>query len=217
MQKAMETLGREIKQQISILEERLLPFLGQRKQQMNLLGNAEVSDINLDSPEQLRAALQRKGIAVQDTNRHTLNRLAQEHPEVADLLEYRKLSKQLNTFIDTLPKFIHPVSGRVHSHYEQVGFSSGRFSCSSPNIQQTPRDLAFRACWQSPPGRILVIADYSQIELRVAAEMAQDARMIKAYQKREDLHRLTASLVSGVPMPLSTNNSGKQQKRSTSG
>jgi DNA polymerase I-like protein with 3'-5' exonuclease and polymerase domains len=199
---AMETLGHEIKQQISILEERLLPFLGQRKQQMNLLGGAEVSDINLDSPEQLRAALQRKGIAVQDTNRHTLNRLAQEHPEVADLLEYRKLSKQLNTFIETLPKFIHPVSGRVHSHYEQVGSSSGRFSCSSPNIQQTPRDFAFRACWQAPPGRVLVIADYSQIELRVAAEMAQDARMIKAYQQGEDLHRLTASLVSGVPMPL---------------
>jgi len=199
---AMEALGREIKQQISVLEEKLVPFLGQRKQQMNLLGGAEVSDINLDSPEQLRAALQRKGIAAQDTNRHTLNRLAQEHPEVADLLEYRKLSKQLNTFIDTLPKFIHPVSGRVHSHYEQVGSSSGRFSCSSPNIQQTPRDLAFRACWQAPPGRILVIADYSQIELRVAAEMAQDARMIKAYQQGEDLHRLTASLVSGVPMPL---------------
>lgn len=199
---AMETLGREIKERISLLEVKLLPFLGQSKKQLNLLGADEVSDINLDSPEQLRAALQRKGLIVQDTNRHTLNRLSEEHPEVADLLEYRKLSKQLNTFIDTLPRFVHPVSGRVHSHYEQVGSSSGRFSCSSPNIQQTPRDVAFRACWQAPPGRILVIADYSQIELRVAAEMAQDARMMKAYQQGEDLHRLTASLVTGVPMPL---------------
>jgi len=199
---AMETLGREIKQQISVLEVKLLPFLGQAKKQMNLLGAEEISNINLDSPEQLRAALQRKGLTVQDTNRQTLNRLAEEHPEVADLLEYRKLSKQLNTFIDTLPRFVHPVSGRVHSHYEQVGSSSGRFSCSSPNIQQTPRELTFRACWQAPPGRILVIADYSQIELRVAAEMAQDARMMKAYQQGEDLHKLTASLVTGVPMPL---------------
>jgi DNA polymerase I-like protein with 3'-5' exonuclease and polymerase domains len=199
---AMETLGREIKQQISVLEVKLLPFLGQAKKQMNLLGAEEIGDINLDSPEQLRTALQRKGLTIQDTNRQTLNRLAEEHQEVADLLEYRKLSKQLNTFIDTLPRFVHPVSGRVHSHYEQVGSSSGRFSCSSPNIQQTPRDLTFRACWQAPPGRILVIADYSQIELRVAAEIAQDARMMKAYQLGEDLHRLTASLVTGVPMPL---------------
>ncbi len=199
---AMENLGREIKQQIDALEVKLQPFLGQRKKQMNLLGAEEVSDINLDSPDQLRAALQRKGITVQDTNRHTLHRLSQEHPEVADLLEYRKLSKQLNTFVDTLPRFVHTHTGRVHSHYEQLGSSSGRFSCSSPNIQQTPRELAFRACWQAPEGRMLVIADYSQIELRVAAEIAQDQRMMKAYQQGEDLHRLTASLVSGVPMAL---------------
>ena len=70
------------------------------------------------------------------------------------------------------------------------------------NIQQTPRELAFRACWQAPEGRMLVIADYSQIELRVAAEIAQDQRMMKAYQQGEDLHRLTASLVSGVPIAL---------------
>ena len=72
-------------------------------------------------------------------------------------------------------------------------------SCGSPNIQQIPRDLHFRACFAAPPGRKLVIADYSQIELRVAAQISGDGRMISAYQNGEDLHALTASLISNVP------------------
>ena len=110
------------------------------------------------------------------------------------------MAKQLNTYIDALPKFVNPKTGRVHSHYDQMGSASGRFSCSSPNIQQTPREKSFRACWQAEPGKSLIIADYSQIELRVAAEIAGDQRMIKAYQKGEDLHKLTASLVRSVPL-----------------
>lgn len=197
---ALETLGQGIKTRVKELETKLLPFLGTPKTQLNLLGTGEIKEINLDSPEQLLQALKNKGLNVKDTSKHTLNMLARDHEEVAALLEYRKLSKQLNTFIDTLPRFIHPRTGRVHSHYDQLGSASGRFSCSGPNIQQTPREEAFRRCWQAEEGNILIIADYSQIELRVAAEIAVDQRMIKAYQQGEDLHKLTASLVSSVPV-----------------
>ncbi|NLN82884.1 MAG: bifunctional 3'-5' exonuclease/DNA polymerase [Firmicutes bacterium] len=196
----LELLGRGIRARVKELEKILLPFFGTPRSQLNLMGANQLEKVNLDSPEQLLQALKRKGIEAKDTTRHTLNMLARNHEEISALLEYRKLSKQLNTFIDALPKFVNPKTGRVHSHYDQMGSASGRFSCSSPNIQQTPREKSFRACWQAEPGKSLIIADYSQIELRVAAEIAGDQRMIKAYQKGEDLHKLTASLVRSVPL-----------------
>lgn len=201
-QQVFQTLGEQLHTEAARLEKELAPLLSAEKSQMNLLGETETTAVNLDSPEQLRVALSRRGIDLPDTSRHTLNQLAVTYPEVAQLLKYRKVAKQLNTFIDALPNYIHPVTGRIHSHYQQMGAGSGRFSCSSPNIQGTPREEAFRNCFQAAPGHVLVIADYSQIELRVAAEVAQDARMIKAYREGEDLHRLTASLVTGLPIEL---------------
>lgn len=201
-QQELQTLGDQLHKEAARLEKELAPLLSSEKTQMNLLGEAETTAVNLDSPEQLRAALARRGIDLPDTSRHTLTQLAAIYPEVAQLLQYRKIAKQLNTFIDALPSFIHPLTGRIHSHYQQMGAGSGRFSCSSPNIQGTPRDEAFRNCFQAAPGNVLVIADYSQIELRVAAEVAQDTRMIKAYREGQDLHRLTAALVTGLPIEL---------------
>jgi DNA polymerase-1 len=77
---------------------------------------------------------------------------------------------------------IHPETGRLHPKYGQIGAWSGRMSCGGPNIQQIPRDIKFRACFIAPPGRKLIIADYSQIELRVAARISGDSRMIAAYK-----------------------------------
>ena len=99
---------------------------------------------------------------------------------------------------------INSATGRLHPQYGQIGAWSGRMSCWNPNIQQIPRDLNFRTCFVAAPGKKLIIADYSQIELRVAAQISGDKRMIDAYKKGEDLHTLTASLVSDVSVDAVT-------------
>jgi len=174
-------------------------FSGEPDAQTSLLGAAEVVlDHNFDSNTYVQQLLQSQGINVDSTSRRDLYSY-NEHPLVQALLAYRKAAKALSAFLYPFVGLIHPVSGRIHPDYRQIGASSGRMSCGDPNIQQIPRDAAFRACFVAPTGRKLVIADYSQIELRVAAEISRDNRMINAYKNNEDLHRLTASLVSGIP------------------
>jgi DNA polymerase-1 len=150
--------------------------------------------INLDSPAQVLQALQRLGVPVESTAQWALAPLATSFPVVQAVLEYRRVRKAL-TFTQALPKHIHPTTGRIHATYWQLGAATGRFSCSHPNLQQIPRRTDFRRCFIAPPGSRLVIADYSQIELRVMAELSRDPRMLEAYQAGEDLHRLTAALL----------------------
>jgi DNA polymerase-1 len=155
--------------------------------------------INLDSPAQVLHRLQALGIPVTNTAKWTLAPLADQYPVLSALLAYRKVAKAL-TFATSLPAHLHPRTGRIHATYWQLGASTGRFSCSDPNLQQIPKDTAFRRCFIAAPGHRLVIADYSQIELRVVAELSGDARMMEAYQRGDDLHILTASLLLEKPM-----------------
>jgi len=158
----------------------------------------ELGEINLNSPKQILKALRSKGMRIRSTNQKVLDRRAEEYPPFYDLIKYRKVTKLIQS-IEKLPKHVHPQTGRIHPEYRQIGTVTGRFSCSNPNIQQIPRDERFRKCFIPAPGHKLVIADYSQIELRVVAEFSQDLRMITAYQQGEDLHRLTASLILEKP------------------
>src|SRR5439155_4757867 len=87
--------------------------------------------------------------------------------------------------------------GRIYSTWRQLGAASGRMSCSDPNLQQLPRG-AYRRCIVAPPGRVLVKADYSQIELRIAAKVSGDKALLEAYQRGEDLHTITARNVLGI-------------------
>ena len=155
--------------------------------------------LNLESPSQILNALQNLDISVSNTSRGELIPLADAHPVIQALLDYRRLSKAL-TFATSLPDHIHSQTGRIHATYWQLGAATGRFSCSNPNLQQIPKSKVFRECFIAAPGRRLVIADYSQIELRVAAELSQDTRMNEAYQRGDDLHRLTASLLLDKPL-----------------
>jgi DNA polymerase-1 len=164
--------------------------------QMSLL--PEMTDtINPNSPQQVLAALQAFGIPVNSTNQKELVPLAKQYPVIRALLDYRHLSKITATFADSLPKHVHPVTGRIHPTYYQLGARSGRFSCRNPPLQTIPRDAAARTCFVAAPGYQIVRADYSQIELRIVAQLSGDARMQRAYRKGEDLHRLTAALVTG--------------------
>jgi DNA polymerase I len=172
--------------------------------QLRIAGNAQMSllpemtdTINPNSPQQVLAALQADGIPVNSTNQKELVPLAKQYPVIRALLDYRHLSKITATFADRLPKHIHPVTGRIHPTYYQLGARSGRFSCRNPPLQTIPRDAAARTCFVAAPGYQIVQADYSQIELRIVARLSEDAQMQRAYRRGEDLHRLTAALVTG--------------------
>jgi DNA polymerase I-like protein with 3'-5' exonuclease and polymerase domains len=154
-------------------------------------------DLNPDSPAQLQKALCASGIKVQSTNKETLTPLKDKYPIILDILEYKSVAKAVQAFSQKLPEHVHEATGRIHPDFRQLGPATGRFSCSDPNLQQIPRKKEFRRCFIPAPGCKFVIADYSQIELRIAAEISQDPKMIGAYVNGLDLHQLTASLLTG--------------------
>ena len=121
------------------------------------------------------------------------------HPALVGLRRYKILSKQLSTYGDGYTEHIHSATGRIHADYGIAGTKGGRFYCRNPNLQNPPRDPVFRALFKAPAGRCLVVADYSQIELRIAALLAPDKIMLDAYQAGADLHIRTAAAVSGIP------------------
>ena len=153
--------------------------------------------LNLDSPKQMLEALQQLGIPLKTTSHEELSQLSRQFPVIQALIDYRKVTKVLQSFASALPKYIHPVTSRIHPDYWQIGTATGRFSCRNPNLQQIPRDQIFRECFIPAAGNILIIGDYSQVELRVAAEISHDQRMIDAFQQNQDIHCLTASLLIG--------------------
>ena len=155
------------------------------------------STINLDSPKQMLEALQSLGVPLKTTSHEELSQLSRQYPVIQALIEYRKVTKVLQSFACTLPKYIHAVTGRIHPDYYQIGTATGRFSCRNPNLQQIPRDRVFRECFIPAEKKIFVIGDYSQIELRIAAEISHDQRMIDAFLQNQDIHCLTASLLIG--------------------
>ena len=172
----------------------LYPFIGFPTVQLSMFDNQQSYGNNVNSSRQVLKMLNDNGIHVEDTSKHSLAQYA-KHPLVVSLLKYRQASKALSSFLHSIPGQINKSTGRLHPQYSQIGAWSGRMSCSRPNIQQIPRGRAFRQCFTAPPGKKLIIADYSQIELRVIAQVSGDKRMIKAYKNCEDLHSLTAALI----------------------
>ena len=166
-------------------------------QQLTLFGEPE---INLDSPSQVVETLARMGINVEGTRSWQLQALAREHSVIAKLLEYRAVQKALSSYGTTLLEHVNPVTGRIHADFHQIGATGGRMSCSGPNLQQVPNTPEYRSCFRAPSGRKLVVADYSQIELRILADWSQDTALVKALVSGEDLHCVTASQMFGIPL-----------------
>ena len=154
--------------------------------------------LNLNSPQQITDAFKSLGIDLPDTKVWTL--LKVEHPAAKALLRYRELQKKLGTYLEPYPKFIHPKTGRIHANFLQCRVPTGRLACTNPNVQQIPHEDEFRRCFVAEEGNTLVIADYSQIELRILAEVSEDPAFVGAFQRGVDLHRLTAATMYGVSM-----------------
>jgi DNA polymerase I-like protein with 3'-5' exonuclease and polymerase domains len=194
-------------EQLAIVEKRraaladeLQEVLAEESNQGSLFGGPQREAINLDSHQQLTQALNRLGIPVPDSTRNwKLQPLAAQYPVIDKLLEYRTVQKALTSYGQNMIELINPVTRRLHADFRQIGAPTGRFSCTNPNIQQVPHAVEYRRCFSGyPEGRKLVIADYSQIELRILAEFSGDQGFIDAFNSGADLHRVTASQVFNV-------------------
>jgi DNA polymerase-1 len=150
---------------------------------------------NWRSPAQIREVFKLLGTELKDTRRDTLQGV--DHPLAALLLQLKKVEKRLGTYGDKWLKRVE-VNGRVYAGWHQLGSVAGRFSCHGPNLQQLPRTKEYRRCIRAPEGRVLLKADYSQIEVRIAAKVAGDQAMLDAFCSGADLHARTAAQVLGV-------------------
>jgi DNA polymerase-1 len=137
------------------------------------------------------------------TDQEVLEKLAEEHPLPRLVLEHRSLSKLKGTYVDALPALVDPADGRIHTTFNQSGAATGRLSSQDPNLQNIPVrteiSRRIRAAFVAPPGRLLVSADYSQIELRILAHCAEDPSLLESFRIREDVHGRTAAETFGVP------------------
>ena len=166
-------------------------------------------EFNLGSPKQLSELFfetlgldkrkSRKNKTGYSTDAATLEKLQGDHPVVDSVVEYRTLSKLKSTYVDALPALIRPITGRVHTDFNQAVTTTGRLSSSNPNLQNIPTRTAFsrqiRQAFLPKEGWQLVAADYSQIELRILAHLSEEPILVKAYKENDDVHRLTATLV----------------------
>ena len=182
----------------SVLSDELKRELAAGVAQLTLFG--EPPNINLDSPSQVTDALAHMGINIEGTRSWQLQPLAKEHHAIEKLLEYRSVQKLLSSYGPSMLDHLSPITGRIHADFRQMGATGGRMSCSDPNLQQVPNTPEYRSCFRAPAGRKLVIADYSQIELRILADWSQDTALVKALLSGEDLHCVTASQMFGIPL-----------------
>jgi DNA polymerase-1 len=157
-------------------------------------GSFDFATRNWDSPAQVQEAFALAGIDLKDTNDETLASI--DLPLAGLLRQYRDARKRCTTYgADWLKHVVD--DGRVYAGWRQCGAKTGRMAAREPNLQNLPRALAYRQCFRPAEGRVLVKADYSQVELRIAAKVADETRMIEAYLRGEDLHSLTARRMTG--------------------
>jgi DNA polymerase I len=169
-------------------------------------------EFNVNSPSQLAEILYdklnlqpsaRRGKAkARSTAADILEELSAKHPLPGKIIEYREIAKLKSTYVDALPKLIHPETGRLHTSFSQTGTATGRLSSSDPNLQNIPirTELGrqIRAAFVAEKGKILLSADYSQIELRIMAHFSEDPVLVAAFRNGEDIHARTAQEVFGV-------------------
>ncbi len=166
------------------------------------LAKALFEDLGLTPPDKSRKTAAGKYSTAADVLEEM--RAVNAHPALDTILEHRELAKLKSTYVDALPQAVNPQTGRVHTSYNQAGSVTGRIASSEPNLQNIPIRTALgrevRRAFVAPRGRRLVAADYSQVELRIAAHFAKDQFWIDAFKRGEDIHAATASAVFGVPL-----------------
>lgn len=201
----LKRMSDEMAQRLSAIEQKIFSLTGR--------------PFNVGSPQQLSAVLYRElGLQVNfsdidalqaservpSTRGYRLEELRDKHPIIPLVLEHREISKLKGTYVDALPALLNPRTGRVHTHFNQAVVITGRLSSSNPNLQNVPITTEMgrrvRQAFIAREGAKVLSADYSQIELRVLAHMANDAGLRAAFQRGEDIHAATASAIYHVPI-----------------
>lgn len=174
---------------------------------------ADDPELNLNSRDQVADLLyDRLGLKAgrktstgkRSTAVSVLEKLADDHEVVQDILAYRELGKLKGTYLDPLPKLVHPETGRIHTTFKQTAVATGRLSSVHPNLQNIPVrseiGRRIRKAFVAPDGAVLIVADYSQIELRILAHVAQEPGLLDAFRSDQDIHSTTAAEIHDVPI-----------------
>ncbi len=197
--KKLHDLSQEFGGKILTLSDEIYKLAGQ---EFNIASPKQLGEILFEKMK-LESSKKSKKTGVLSTNSEVLEELAAQGFEIADkILEFRKLTKLKNTYTDALPKEINEKTGRIHTHLSSISTVTGRLSSSAPNLQNIPIKSAegqkIRQSFIAKKGCLLISVDYSQIELRVIAHMAQIENLIQAFKENKDIHRITAAQVFGL-------------------
>ena len=203
----LRRMSEDLAHRLHDLEERIFKAVGRHFNinSTQQLSKALFEDLGLKPPDRTRKTKS----GYYSTSASVLEALRDEHPAVAWILEHRELSKLKSTYVDALPQQIHPETGRIHTSFNQTGTVTGRLASSDPNLQNIPirtplgREVR-KAFIAPPPDHLLLSVDYSQVELRIVAHIADDENMIAAFRAGLDIHAATAAAIYGVPLEAVT-------------
>jgi DNA polymerase-1 len=204
-------MSKELSQRIDALEKEIHKIAGSA---FNLNSTQQLSTVLFDRLHLIPPDRGRKTASGHySTSADVLDSLRGDHPIIAQILEYRELAKLKSTYVDALPLQLNPETRRIHTSFNQVGAVTGRLASSDPNLQNIPTRTELghkvRQGFTASPGWVLLSVDYSQIELRIVADMSKDPAMCAAFQAGQDIHRITAAAIHGIPLDQVT----KEQRR----
>lgn len=192
---ALNEAAVNMEQRINALETEICGMAGEK---FNVSSPAKVGDILFDKLA-LDPKAKKTKTGQYSTSEDILERLVTKHPIVAKIMEYRALKKLYTTYLTALPAAINPATGKVHTNYNQTVTATGRISSTAPNLQNIPvRDdegREIRRAFIADPGHLFLSADYSQIELRLVADFANDGTMLEAFRHGDDIHAITAAKI----------------------
>ncbi len=198
--KKLSELSKQVAIDIEKITAKIYKYAGE---EFNIASTTQLRDILFEKLE-LPADGIKKGKTGYSTNSAQLEKLRDIHPIIGEIENFRELTKLQNTYIDILPKLVNEKTGRIHTTFNQTVTATGRLSSSEPNLQNIPirtvQGREIRKAFIAESGNSLVVADYSQIELRIVASLAKDKKMMEIFNKDLDIHKATASFINGVKL-----------------
>jgi DNA polymerase-1 len=197
-EKVLAAMSQSMEKEVRRLEKEIWELAGV---EFNVNSPAQLGEILFDKLN-LEPAAKRGRPKSRSTAVEVLEDLGARHPLPKKVIEYREFTKLKSTYVDALPKLIHPETKRLHTSFNQTGTATGRLSSSDPNLQNIPirteMGREIRAAFVAEPGKMLLAADYSQVELRIMAHFSEDPVLVEAFRNGEDIHARTAQEVFGV-------------------
>lgn len=195
----LREINKKVTGQLASLEKKIRKSA---KVNFNINSPQQLSEVLFDKLKINTRSLKKTPGKVISTAAPELEKLREAHPIIEQVLEYRELAKLKNTYLDTLPDLVDKKTGRLHTTFDQLGATTGRMSSKNPNLQNIPvrTDLGkeIRSAFVAEKGKTLIGADYSQLELRVAAVLSEDEKMLEAFRQGKDIHTTTAVNVFNV-------------------